>query len=266
MEKPRLASELIGRYILYIFIVAIGWPFIGIFWAVFEDDIWPIILPYKYWWLSLMIIALFVWRRNISYKLSEPRRKKEQREKERILTEKIEKEQEEQKKRESAELAFEKEQNAKGLFKFENKWGTLDQIKKWKEYKFGIDKNFMNMSHFQFEEFVAELFKKMGYTAKVTRKTGDYGVDVVAKKDNKIIAIQCKQNRIGNNVGAVTVQNTLGSMWKVKADKSIIVTTSEFTTQAEEQAKRAPIELWDGNYLQKMVRKYFIETKSEKNA
>ena len=47
-------------------------------------------------------------------------------------------------------------------------------------------------------------------------------------------------------------------MWRIKADKSIIITTSDFTTKTEEQAKEAPIELWDNGYLKKMVRKYFI--------
>lgn len=180
----------------------------------------------------------------------------------------VKKQREEEEKREQDRLKkereFEKKQNAKGLYKFENKWGTKEQIEKWKEYKYGISQNFMNMSPFQFEEFIAKLFRKMGYDAHATNKTGDYGIDVIAKKDGKKIAIQCKQNQIGNNVGNVTIQNTLGSMWKIKAEKSIIITTSDFTTKAEEQAKEAPIELWDGRYLKKLVRRYFIESNDDK--
>lgn len=153
---------------------------------------------------------------------------------------------------------FEKEQIAKGLVKYKYRWGRPEQVKKWKEIDLGINQNFMNISHFQFEEFIARLFNKMGYEAYATKKTGDYGIDVVAKKDKEIIAIQCKQNQIGNNVGNIIVQNTLGSMWKIKANKSIIITTSDFTIQAKIQAREAPVELWNGNDLKKIVREYLI--------
>jgi len=59
-------------------------------------------------------------------------------------------------------------------------------------------------------------------------------------------------------VGAPVVQQTLGAMWKVKADQSIFITTSGFTVYAQEQAKEAPIELWDKKTLQEIVRKYMV--------
>ena len=117
----------------------------------------------------------------------------------------------------------------------------------------------MNFSHFEFEEFIAKLFRKMGYQTEDTRKTGDYGVDVIAKDKNDTIAVQVKQFKHGNNVGNVTVQQVLGAMWKVKANKAIIITTSDFTVQAKVQARESPIELWNLPALKSMVRKYFIE-------
>ena len=48
-------------------------------------------------------------------------------------------------------------------------------------------------------------------------------------------------------------------MWKIKANKSIIITTSDFTVQAIEQSKEAPVELWNLNTLKRYVRKYFID-------
>jgi HJR/Mrr/RecB family endonuclease len=159
----------------------------------------------------------------------------------------------------------EKEQEAKGLIKYKSKWGTPKQVKKWKEVEYGIDTNFMNMSHFEFEEFIAKLFRKMGYDVIVTRKTGDYGIDIIAKDKKDTIAIQVKQNKIGNNVGNTTIQQVLGAMWKVKANKAIIITTSDFTIQAKEQAKEAPVELWDLKTLKRLVQKYFIDMDEMKN-
>lgn len=80
-----------------------------------------------------------------------------------------------------AEAKFEAKQVAKGLVKFNGKWGTPEQVEKWKEIETGIDKNFSHLSHFEFENFIGKLFEKMGYETTVTRKTGDFGIDVIAK-------------------------------------------------------------------------------------
>ena len=148
---------------------------------------------------------------------------------------------------------------AKGLVEYSSKWGTPEEIKNLKEIEYGLDKDFLHMGHFEFEEFIARLFQKMGYQTEVTRKTGDYGIDVIAIDGKGKIAIQAKQYKGGNNVGNETVQQLLGAMWRVKAYKAIIITTSDFTRQAIQQASDSPIELWNLNMLKNKVRKYFIE-------
>lgn len=163
-------------------------------------------------------------------------------------------------KRQAAKAKFETTQKAKGLVEYNGKWGTPEQVEKRKEIEVGLDKNFSHLSHFEFEAFIGKLFKRMGYETTVTRKTGDFGIDVIAKNSKNTIAIQVKQNSPGNHVGAVTVQNVLGSMWRYKANKAIIITTSDFTVQAEQQAREAPVELWNKAVLHRMVRKYFIDT------
>ncbi|MCH8004277.1 MAG: restriction endonuclease [Nanoarchaeota archaeon] len=154
---------------------------------------------------------------------------------------------------------FEEAQIKKGLVKFGNKWGTPHQIKEWKKVKYGIKSNFMNMSHFQFEEFIAKLFRKMGYNAEVTKRTGDYGVDIIARGKGDKIAIQVKHNKIGNNVGNITIQKALGATYTINANKVIVITTSDFTRQAREQTRSAPIKLWNLMTLKQMVGKYFID-------
>lgn len=129
-------------------------------------------------------------------------------------------------------------------------------------YQIMIDTQYQLISPFEFEELISELFNKMGYLTEVTSKSGDYGVDVIAKKENEIIAIQAKKYSIGNNVGNRTVQMLIGAMAfkNYKATKGVLVTTSDYTIQAHEQAKENPVELWNLNYLNKMITKYFIET------
>jgi len=158
---------------------------------------------------------------------------------------------------------FERTQKEKGLVKFvrgdgKEKWGTHEQVKEWKELDIGLSNNFAEYTPREFEKFVCDLFRKMGYNVELTPASGDYGIDVVAKTPGNTVAIQVKKYADGNMVGASVVQQTLGAMWKVKADQSIIITTSGFTVYAQEQAREAPIKLWDQKTLQEIVRKYRV--------
>lgn len=130
--------------------------------------------------------------------------------------------------------------------------------KKKGKIKTMIDSDYSLITPFEFEDFIAELFKKMGYNTEVTSKTGDYGIDVIAKERNDVIAIQVKKYSKGNNVSNRDVQRLLGAMHlrTIKANKAILITTSDFTIQAKEQAKESPIELWNGSYLNDIVGKY----------
>ena len=197
----------------------------------------------------------FIWRKYL-VELERNRIVKEKKKYEKLEKIRIEMEKEAKKAEE-----FKKSQEAKGLVKYKNKWGTPEQIKKWKEVDYGIDKDFMNLKPFEFEGFIAKLFKKMGYEVTLTKKTGDFGIDVIARGKSDIIAIQVKHYNKGNNVSNVTVQQILGSMQmrNVKANKAIIITTSDFTIQAKQQAEETPVELWNLKTLKQMVRKYFIE-------
>lgn len=161
----------------------------------------------------------------------------------------------------SYDKEFEKSQREKGLELFEGKWVDKKEIPKLKEIKIGLDKNFQNLSSYDFEKFIAKLFRAMGYETRVTQASNDYGIDVVAEKRNEKIAIQCKRYGPGNPVSNRDVQRLLGAMQlkNVQANHSIIITTSHFTVQAREQAKECAIELWDKQDLKKMVKKYLMD-------
>jgi restriction system protein len=60
--------------------------------------------------------------------------------------------------------------------------------------------NVRQMSGSQFEVFVANLFRTMGYDAQVLGGSGYQGVDVLVKADGKRIAVQCKNyaKAVGN--------------------------------------------------------------------
>ena len=97
----------------------------------------------------------------------------------------------------------------------------------------------------------------MGYKSRTTNASGDYGVDVIARNKEEIIAIQVKKYK-DSPVGNKEVQRLLGAMQmkKIQADRCILITTSRFTQNAINQAEGCPIELWDGKDLAKMIKKY----------
>jgi HJR/Mrr/RecB family endonuclease len=51
------------------------------------------------------------------------------------------------------------------------------------------------MNGYEFEEYIAKLLIKLGYkSATVTKKSGDFGADIIAvDKNNKRVAVQCKR-------------------------------------------------------------------------
>ena len=150
-------------------------------------------------------------------------------------------------------------QREKGMELFESRWVKKIDIPKLKEARVGISNNFSNLSPYEFEHFVAKLLSEMGYSTKVTQRTGDYGVDIIAKKDGNIIAVQCKRFQEGNLVSNRNIQRILGAMHSINAQKCIFVTTSRFTRQAIQQSKGCPIELWDKEILHNLVKKYLLD-------
>lgn len=203
---------------------------------------------------ALLTCSMYlIWSMRVSSKVGENRSKiKLLKEEKRGVIERERKEEEDLKRR------FESEQKEKGLIKYKDQWGTPSQVERWKEIDTGLSNNFAGLSPHEFEKFIAELFRKMGYNAQVTGKPGDFGADIIARKGNETILIQVKKYAMGNNVTPEEVQRTLGAMWKHKADKAVFVTTSGFTVRAKEVEREAPIELWDKSILHQMVRKYLI--------
>jgi len=88
----------------------------------------------------------------------------------------------------------------------------------------------------EFEEFIGKYLMHLGYAIEPTPRTGDRGIDFHAwKADGSEYAIvQCKN--WSNPVGAREVRDLYGTMMAHKADRAILITSSDFTRQAREFA------------------------------
>lgn len=150
-----------------------------------------------------------------------------------------------------AQEEFARRQRASGLEMFEGQWLKKNEIDRILGLRIGLANNFQNITPYEFEQIVARLFRAMGFSCEVTSKSGDYGVDVVARKGTETVAIQCKRNSDENLVGNRTITMLVGAMLHIRtrATRGIVVTTSGFTRQAKHQAEGCPIELWDKSRL-----------------
>lgn len=95
----------------------------------------------------------------------------------------------------------------------------------------------------QFEELIAELYVIDGYTVELlgSWNQADGGVDILAIKDvggrhNFRTAIQCKRYATKNRVSAAPIRSLAGVLDRFHAHAGALVTTSEFTKPAMEEA------------------------------
>jgi HJR/Mrr/RecB family endonuclease len=115
--------------------------------------------------------------------------------------------------------------------------------------------NFDALDPFEFEHFVGDLFAKMGYFSRVTKKSGDGGVDIFAKLQTPTgideIIIQCKHKQDSNStVGVDKVRELFGVLSaNNKLTKGFIVTNGKFTSGCYDFANGKLIELIDGAKL-----------------
>jgi len=112
------------------------------------------------------------------------------------------------------------------------------------------------MKSFEFENFIANMFKKMGYEVEETSISRDFGADCIIKKHDDKAVVQVKHYNLHNKVGARDVREVLGARGYYRANRAIIVTSSYFTREAHEQARGQRVQLIDRDELDDMLKSY----------
>lgn len=107
----------------------------------------------------------------------------------------------------------------------------------------------------QFEQFVAELLRSMDYHVRVSRYTGDGGVDIIAHRDElgfqpPIIKVQCKQTLA--TIGGPTVQQLLGAIQS--NEHALFVTLGDYSSDAVRiERGKSNLRLIGGSDLVQMI-------------
>lgn len=105
----------------------------------------------------------------------------------------------------------------------------------------------------EFEQFVGSVFEQFGYTASMTPRSGDGGVDLYIKKGDKKGIVQCKRHNSTNTVGEPTIRDLYGTMMHQEADIVFLVTSGKISAKAYKFAEGKAIKLIDGQKLSEIV-------------
>lgn len=101
----------------------------------------------------------------------------------------------------------------------------------------------------EFEIWLANFFKSMGYSVKLLRGYKDRGADlIVTNHQGHKWAVQAKK-RTGSRVGVSAIGEVLRGQNYYECDFAIVITNSDFTRQAWEEAEACNVALWNQQKL-----------------
>jgi HJR/Mrr/RecB family endonuclease len=107
----------------------------------------------------------------------------------------------------------------------------------------------------EFEWLVGEIFRRQGFEVEETgsQESSDGNIDLRLSKDGRQKIVQCKRWESWP-VGVDEIRKFAGTLMreKLSADEGIFVTLSNFTSQAEEEAKALGLTLINGRQLDDM--------------
>ena len=103
-----------------------------------------------------------------------------------------------------------------------------------------------------FEELVAEAYRRQGYRVTEGGFGADGGIDLELRKVDQLTLVQCKQWKT-QKIGVNVVREMFGVLTAHQANHFIIISSGTFTQQAIDFAAGKPIELIDGPKLLALV-------------
>lgn len=108
------------------------------------------------------------------------------------------------------------------------------------------------MEGHDFEYYCADLLRYNGYDdVEVTKGSGDFGVDILAKKGEVTYAFQCKC--YDKPIGVKAVQEIYAGKDFYDRMIGVVMTNQYYTQPAEELASKLKIILWDRDRLKTLA-------------
>lgn len=105
-----------------------------------------------------------------------------------------------------------------------------------------------------FEDYVGEVFSRMGYLVEATEKSNDGGIDLKVFRGGALSIVECKCFQPESTVGRPIIQKAVGAGLGVSASTVFVVTTAKFSLGAKDYAQQTGVVLIDGEKLLRKVR------------
>ncbi|MFA5171216.1 MAG: restriction endonuclease [Sulfuriferula sp.] len=112
------------------------------------------------------------------------------------------------------------------------------------------DKYHDKMDGVDYERFVAHKLDGLGWTTRITKGSGDQGIDVIARKQSTTVVIQCK--RLSDSVGNGAVQEVIAGKIFERADYAAVVSNARFSNSAKQLASATGTLLLHHNELTRL--------------
>lgn len=104
----------------------------------------------------------------------------------------------------------------------------------------------------EFEDYIKKLLIILQFEKVIkTKASNDYGVDILAEKDNLKFAIQCKN--YSNILGNSCIQEVFSGQQYYNCDIAVVVTNNNFSKNAINLATKNGVLLWNRNKLIEMI-------------
>ena len=119
-----------------------------------------------------------------------------------------------------------------------------------------------SLSGTEFEKYLKLLFEKMGYRVQTTKKSKDFGVDLILEKNKKKTIVQAKC--YSHTVGVSAIQEIISARNHYNIFEALVVTNQKFSKEAEVLAEENKVMLAGRAELEGLVSKYPVYFEREK--
>lgn len=139
------------------------------------------------------------------------------------------------------------------IIKLENYLEDIQNNKFIKKTELSTLEEIDNLNGLEFENYISHLLKINGYKEiEITPASGDFGIDILAKKDDIKYGIQCKN--YSSQVGSESIQEAYSGKQYYNCHVGVVVTNNYFTKHAKQLAEKNGIILWDREKLKEMMK------------
>lgn len=105
----------------------------------------------------------------------------------------------------------------------------------------------MPVDGIDFEHWCAARIEEQGWVVRVSKASGDQGIDIEAMRNGKLVAIQCK--RYAQPIGNKSVQEAYTGATHYRADRAVVIGTGGYTRAAIKLAENTGVILIDAENI-----------------